>query len=233
MDSVDQTVPYSPSQCRATGGIIVNNRITGRLLNGEWGVGAAHALYSEDGTWYHHLTAFPGALFDAHGYVVFRTPNEYRSSPYLSHGKHVHITDGISSIPGYVKVAEPGGFDGSYDVYGEVVRSIREVELACRDRSLVARVKALHEDRCQICGLQLQAAKDKHYSEVHHIRPLGQQHRGPDVISNMLCVCPNHHVLLDLGAIKLEQSQLQTADGHWVANEYIVYYNAHIWMGSR
>lgn len=208
------------------------NRITGKSLSREWGVRTLHALYSKDGTWYHHLKAFPGALFDDCGYVVFHTADEYEANPHLSHGKHLHVANGIASVPGYVRVAEPSPFDGSCDIYGEVVRNIREVELACRDRSLVARVKALYEDRCQVCGLQLQIGKHKHYSEVHHIRPLGQRHKGPDVIGNMLCLCPNHHALLDLGAIKLELPQLQIATDHPVGNQYICYHNTHIWMGN-
>ena len=30
-----------------------------------------------------------------------------------------------------------------------------------------------------------------------HIRGLGGIHNGPDVISNLLCLCPNHHALFD------------------------------------
>lgn len=54
---------------------------SGKKLNDEWGVGAAHALYREDGTWYHVLEKFPGALFDAHGYVLFETETAYRNCP--------------------------------------------------------------------------------------------------------------------------------------------------------
>ena len=46
-------------------------RKTGRALNKEWGVNALHSLFREDGTWYHLLKRFPGALFDAHGYISF------------------------------------------------------------------------------------------------------------------------------------------------------------------
>lgn len=78
----------------------------GRKLNKEWGVRAKHALYREDGRWYHNLKAFPGALFDAHGYVLFLTENAYRNCNYLSIGVDVNLADprGISAIPGYVWV---------------------------------------------------------------------------------------------------------------------------------
>ena len=78
--------------------------LTGRQLNAEWEVGARHALYRKDGRWYMRLERFPGALFDAHGYIVFKTAEAYRQCPHLSHGKRLNVYDGISSIPGYVRM---------------------------------------------------------------------------------------------------------------------------------
>lgn len=79
-------------------------RVSGRVLNQRWGVKARHALYREDGKWYHILTEFPAALFDAHGYIVFETEDEYLNCEYLSIGQHLHVPEGISAIPGYVRV---------------------------------------------------------------------------------------------------------------------------------
>ncbi|MFD8615387.1 HNH endonuclease, partial [Streptomyces sp. NPDC059631] len=42
------------------------------------------------------------------------------------------------------------------------------------------------------------------YSEGAHIRALGSPHNGPDTTSNVLCLCPNCHVMLDAGAIVIE-----------------------------
>ena len=82
--------------------------ITGRRLNKQWGVGARHALYRSDGRWYHVLSHFPGALFDADGYVLFETRDEYESCTRLrikQATKTVHVDEpGISAIPGYVVV---------------------------------------------------------------------------------------------------------------------------------
>ena len=30
--------------------------------------------------------------------------------------------------------------------------------------------------------------------------PLGRPHNGPDTFDNLLCLCPNHHFLFDVGA---------------------------------
>lgn len=78
----------------------------GRRLNKLWGVNAKHALYREDGRWFHHLKRFPGALFDASGYILFASESEYRKCPHLSLGQDVNVPDprGISSIPGYIRV---------------------------------------------------------------------------------------------------------------------------------
>jgi 5-methylcytosine-specific restriction protein A len=81
-------------------------RITGKRLNAEWNVGARHALYREDGKWYHQLNQFPGALFDANGYVKFETEEDYRNSGYLQIAQDLHVPEGISSMPSYVRVKE-------------------------------------------------------------------------------------------------------------------------------
>jgi uncharacterized protein YodC (DUF2158 family) len=83
------------------------NRDKGPYLNKTWGVGAAQARYSGDGHWYARLTRFPAALFDAHGYLLFKTEQEYCDSPRLKIGKQISIRPpGISAIPGYVRVVD-------------------------------------------------------------------------------------------------------------------------------
>ncbi len=77
---------------------------SGRALNQEWAVGAAHALYHHSGNWYHVLENFPGAFFDKEGYVLFQDRAAYEGCKQLRIGKHVTIANGISAIPGYVRV---------------------------------------------------------------------------------------------------------------------------------
>lgn len=75
----------------------------GAYLNRLWEVGAAHALYRDDGSWYHRLTQFPGGLFDRGGYVVFQTEQDFLRCASLRITAHVHVLKpGISAIPGYV-----------------------------------------------------------------------------------------------------------------------------------
>ena len=79
---------------------------TGSKINKIVLTGAIHALYREDGKWYHHLRDFPGVLFDCNGFIVFKSQSEYLNNSYLQHGKDLNIPDGISSIPGYKKFTE-------------------------------------------------------------------------------------------------------------------------------
>jgi predicted restriction endonuclease len=54
--------------------------------------------------------------------------------------------------------------------------------------------------------------------------PLGSPHSGPDVRENILCVCPNDHVLLDYGAIKVEANLLEG-----IGKEFIDYHNDNVY----
>ena len=99
----------------------------------------------------------------------------------------------------------------------------QEIYRILRDTDLTRRAKVDNQYRCQICGETLELKDGKLYIEAHHIKPLGAPHDGPDVRGNILCVCPNHHVLLDYGAIKLDAAQLKGVD-----SEYIDYHNEHI-----
>lgn len=82
----------------------MNRGVTGEQFNQEWNVNARHALYREDGRWYHLLDQFPGALFDARGYILFRTREAYEHCSHLTIGDEINIRNGISAIPGYVRV---------------------------------------------------------------------------------------------------------------------------------
>lgn len=71
-----------------------------------------------------------------------------------------------------------------------------------RDSTLAQQIKALHDHRCQICGQRLVLPTGP-YAEGAHIRPVGAPHNGPDEPANLLCLCPNDHILFDRGALTL------------------------------
>lgn len=85
-------------------------RITGDLLNEKFDLNAMDARYRRNGVWYHPLRAFPGVLFDGGGYVLFESKKEYLNSKFIKHGpdpNHIHVRNGISSIPGYKSLKPP------------------------------------------------------------------------------------------------------------------------------
>jgi len=84
--------------------------ITGKTLNKLYKIGAAHALYRENGYWYHTLKKFPGVLFDANGYVVFKSETEYQNCSYIKHGPDpntIHVLPKLSSVPNYIQFDPP------------------------------------------------------------------------------------------------------------------------------
>ena len=78
-------------------------RRIGDELNKKWGVGARHALYSREGTWFHLLERFPGALFDENGFILFKTKEDYERCSHLDRGHELNVRDGIEKIPGYIR----------------------------------------------------------------------------------------------------------------------------------
>ncbi|MEV5469744.1 YDG/SRA domain-containing protein [Streptomyces griseoincarnatus] len=118
-------------------------------------------------------------------------------------------------------------------------RSVR-VRRLIRDTAAAQRIKHLHGGKCQLCGLRLLGPDGRPYSEGAHIRPLGKPHNGPDVEPNIICLCPNCHVRLDMGAVTLDDDrnvipraplsgvsllpQLMVREGHYVHPAYLRYH---------
>lgn len=113
------------------------------------------------------------------------------------------------------------------------------VQRIVRNTYFAAKVKELHDHTCQVCGLRLMTPAGP-YAEAAHIRPLGAPHNGPDAIDNILCLCPNDHVLFDNGAIPIDQAivvrefgtnneigRLRSARGHTVDLEQVRYHREH------
>lgn len=110
----------------------IESRQTGAELAKRWGVDVLHALYNKSGTWYHRLKRFPGALFDAHGYVTFDTELDFLTCPQLRIRKDVEARHGISPISGYVKVSGRRGPETQRDR----TTTIRDDELSARETSV-------------------------------------------------------------------------------------------------
>jgi putative restriction endonuclease len=98
-------------------------------------------------------------------------------------------------------------------------------------------VKALYHYRCQICRLLLKGPAGP-YAEAVYIRPCEAPHNGPDALDNLLCLCPNHHVLFTLGGIAvaddfalLGQAGCLWVDfRHRISLDHLRYHRTHYWI---
>jgi putative restriction endonuclease len=86
---------------------------------------------------------------------------------------------------------------------GDDEQAFATVQRLVRNTAVTQWVKDLHGHTCQVCGVALKTASGP-YAEGAHLRPVGQPHNGPDVVENVLCLCPNDHVRLDRGVIAID-----------------------------
>jgi putative restriction endonuclease len=150
------------------------------------------------------------------GYVVWR----FR----LSKINYSHISEINSSI-----LNEPESN------YGETNRKEQVVNRIIRESKNSRYIKELYEYKCQICEIQIKTPTG-YYMEAAHIKGLGKPHSGPDTKENLICLCPNHHVMFDLGMISidddfniigLENIKLKTQKNHNIDNEFVNYHREH------
>jgi putative restriction endonuclease len=142
-----------------------------------------------------------------------------------------------------IKVIDPSHlrFDMSHDELmgeptGNQSPSRRETTVlrVVRDTRQAKKIKQLYDYRCQVCNIVLEGIAGP-YAEAAHIKPLGSPHNGPDTFDNLLCLCPNHHVLFDNGGFVVnEDMNLVGIDGkitvhprHKINTEYIQYHKEH------
>lgn len=88
------------------------------------------------------------------------------------------------------------------DKQGSKKRLQSSVLRLVRDTQISNEVKELYKYQCQVCELAIET-KTGFYAEGAHIRPVGRPHNGDDSVSNLLCLCPNHHVMFDKGMFSI------------------------------
>ncbi len=89
--------------------------------------------------------------------------------------------------------------------YFSVPRRESSISRLVRDAGMAEAIKRIYDYRCQMCGASLECLAGP-YAEAAHIRPLGSPHDGPDTLDNLLCLCPNHHVLFDNGGVAVNEN---------------------------
>ena len=123
---------------------------------------------------------------------------------------------------------------GSFQAPSVAPRRETTVLRIVRDTKQARRIKELYDYRCQMCGTRLEGLAGP-YAEAAHIRPLRAPHHGPDTWDNILCLCPNHHVLFDHGgegigenlSLAGEEGRLEVDPQHRVSEEHLRYRRKH------
>jgi putative restriction endonuclease len=82
-------------------------------------------------------------------------------------------------------------------------RALVSSQRIIRDSKLGREIKRMYGYKCQICSIEINTNAGP-YAEAAHIRPVGKPHNGPDRPENLLCLCPNHHLMLDKGVYLIE-----------------------------
>lgn len=107
-----------------------------------------------------------------------------------------------------------------------------------RDTQQAYRVKEMYNYTCQVCSIRLVGSAGP-YAEAAHIRPLGIPHYGPDSLDNLICLCPNHHVLFDYGGFAIAdnlallgiEGSLTVKTTHKINLAHIRYHRTHYYQG--
>ncbi|PNG22726.1 HNH endonuclease [Streptomyces cahuitamycinicus] len=118
-------------------------------------------------------------------------------------------------------------------------RAEQTTQRIVRSTAVADYVKRVHDYSCQVCGIRL-ATPAGAYAEAAHIRALGRPHDGPDIPANVLCLCPNHHVLFDFGMLTISEDltvadhssgaspcRLREIPEHRIDRQYLAYHRAH------
>lgn len=174
------------------------------------------------------------------------------SHPYKESPPHGYRYDGLYRVESYWRDTGRSGYtiwrfrlikldsgreerELQFEPLGQVNVTIQRV---IRDTHLGKMVKKIYDYQCQVCGIRLVGSAGP-YAEAAHIRPLGTPHNGPDSLENLICLCPNHHVLLDYGGFAiLDDLTLVGIDGrlkvrpeHALESAHLQYRRAHFYKG--
>ncbi|GAB3692146.1 HNH endonuclease [Spirosoma flavus] len=120
-------------------------------------------------------------------------------------------------------------------IYGKPKRVDMRIQRIIRDTALSFNIKKMYNFRCQICQIEI-STNSGLYAEAAHIQPLGIPHNGPDIIGNILCLCPNHHIMLDFGSFGIADNlmligmdgKLLKKTNHAINTLFLKYHREHI-----
>lgn len=113
-------------------------------------------------------------------------------------------------------------------------RKQSSVNKIIRNYQRAINVKSWYGYACQVCSLAIKTTAGL-YAEAAHIQPLGEPHNGPDIEANLLCLCPNHHVMFDNGSFTIADDfsligipgKITVIGKHKIDRRFIQYHREH------
>jgi len=120
--------------------------------------------------------------------------------------------------------------------YTKANRISTTIQRIVRDTKLSRQIKELYDFKCQICNMVIETSSG-FYAEAAHIQPLGTPHNGPDSLENLICLCPNHHVMFDYGGFSIMEDfsligikgELTVKKEHKINKEFLNYHLFHFY----
>lgn len=181
------------------------NRKRAAELSKAFGLEVVQSRYSDWGNFYGLVQAFPCALWDRSGYVVFEDGSELEISE-ISVGKRINVPKGISSLSTYKLVFNdtqlpeelPDGIKYQEGTVQQIKVNRYERDKQARDACL-----AHYGYVCQICGVRLGEIYGdvaKKLIHVHHLKPISEigKSYSVDPVSDLIPACPNCHSVIHL-----------------------------------
>ena len=121
--------------------------------------------------------------------------------------------------------------------YERAPRSEVTYEKIKRIRENTKKIKMMYDYKCQVCETKLDVPSGDPISIGAHIKGVGRPSNGPDVVENMLCLCPNHHAQFDRysfyidpvtyeirGLNLYETKKLLTHEKHFIDKQFLQYH---------
>ena len=119
--------------------------------------------------------------------------------------------------------------------YKRTERASATVNRLKRNVKLSEEIKKMYDFKCQVCNIYLKTP----YGGIAigaHIKGLGKPHNGPDVIENMICLCPNHHEQFDdygfyidpetfeIKGLENFEGKITVSNKHKIDKDFLVYH---------
>jgi HNH endonuclease len=151
----------------------------------------------------------------------------------LSHDQIRQCEEALFSAPPII----PPLFGGPSGTESPSRRTELTISRIIRSSALIEFVKSLYEFKCQVCRKPVDVP-DGFYVEGAHIQPIGWPHHRPDDLSNVLCLCPNHHVQFDYGQFSISddfsllgiEGNLQVDPKHKLSRKRLHYHRQRVYV---